>query len=259
MHVAEGRFLQAHRELDRLRAAGLDPSQILSDTYVERTLRITTMYERSLELLRVRIEELANYETKQAMGIKWGFEIREGHLKTVTHCHYPDLDVVRCFAAVQERDLQRPFNNGLEKAELLHEQDNEHDNLWRSWTFSKTLNTKNDNVAIISSMDALDQSPSGSLWSAMYSPSEEAAEALGAVIPEVEEGRVRSEYACVVYSLTPLVRCGAGDRSIGLVLKIYTDIQLPAAAGPVLSVMPGFLAKKMFRKKFEQMPKQFRE
>jgi len=258
-HVTAGRFLQAHRELDRLRSAGLDPSSFLSDAYIERTLRITTMYERSLVLFRGRVEELSTNETNTALGLKWGFEIRDGKLKTVMVCHYHDLDIVRCFAAVQERDLQKPFNSGLEKAEVLNEQEYEYDNLWRSWTFSKTLKTKNDSVAIISSMDCLDQGPTGSLWSAMYSPTEEAAEALGTAIPEVEEGRIRPEYACMVYSLTPLVRCGAGDRSIGLVMKIYTDVQLPAAASGVLALTPNYLLKKLFRPKFEDSQKKFRE
>merc|ERR1712194_790630 len=151
----------------------------------------------------------------------------------LTSCNLPDLDVVRCFAAAQERDLQQPFSKGLEKAEVLHEQ-NAFDNFWRSWTTSKSTNTQNDNVNLISGMDCLDPGNGSSLWSAMYTPSEEASESVNVAIPPVEEGRVRAEYSFMAFAIAPLVRSGAGDRSHGLVLKILVETKLPSAVAAVL-------------------------
>lgn len=251
-----GRFLEAQRELDRLRAAGLVPSEVLGPAPVERTLRIISKYQASLDLLKSRVEDFPVNEANESLNMKWGFELKEGCLRIVTIMLFPDMDVVRCFAAAQERDLQKPFNAGLVRANTLG-QVNAHDNFWRSWTVSKTTNTKGDNVAIISSTDALDE-PLGSLWSAMYTPTPEACDMAKVTIPPTEEGHGRAEYSFMVYSVTPAAPRQSGDRSTGLHMKVLAETALPAVVRAVLSMMPAWALKRVMRSKVEKMPKQFK-
>jgi len=253
-----GKFLEARRELDRLRAASIDPSEILGEVPVERVGRIASKFDISLKMFEARMEDFSVFERNDKIGVKWGFDLQGPILKIIFEVSFAEMDVVRAFAAVQERDLHKPFNAGLESAKT-HGEETPHDSIWQSFTFSKTTNTKGDNLTHISGLDALDEPPLSSLWAGHYNITEEAAAVAGFKVPPPQEGHTRSSYAFTAYSLAPTVPRGGGDRSRGVRMKVLTETKLPAMISSVLSVMPSFVLRRLARSRVEAVPMQFKD
>lgn len=254
----EGRFLDALKEMDRLRAAGIDPSDVLGERPVERVVRITGKYKKSLQMFEAKLEDFSVFENNESIGVKWGIDVQDSYLHLLFEASFPEMDVVRAFAAVQERDLHKPFNSGLLSAATLGEE-TPHDSIWRSFTFSKTFGTKADNLTHISGVDALDEKPLHSLWAGHYNITEETAAAAGMQIPPVEERHERSSYSLTAYSLQPNIPRGGGDRSRGLRMRVLTEYKLSAVQNAGLSIMPSFAIRRLARSRVEKVPVQFKE
>mmetsp|Transcript_84266 Transcript_84266/g.235156 ORF Transcript_84266/g.235156 Transcript_84266/m.235156 type:complete len:398 (-) Transcript_84266:113-1306(-) len=252
--VRVGRYVEAHRELQRLKVAGIDPKDILPAVVVERIERIASKYEYSLGVILAEVRDLQTYEVNPKLRMEWGLELKGGVLHIIYLIEEPDLDIVSSFAALQERDLHLAFNKGLVKVDPMGEQ-TPHDTYWRAFNFSKTTNTKGDNVTLSSAVDALDEPTLNALWFGTYTPSAATAELHGVKIPPPEPDHVRSEYTFQVCTLTPAR--GTGDRTRGFTMKVVVEQELPAVVQGAVYFMPSMFLKRLARSKVEQMPKDF--
>mmetsp|Transcript_10487 Transcript_10487/g.23829 ORF Transcript_10487/g.23829 Transcript_10487/m.23829 type:complete len:465 (-) Transcript_10487:33-1427(-) len=254
--VASGRYVEANRQVQRLKAACLEPSTMLDPTDLERTRRIADMYGKSLGMLKSRVKDLETNEQDRELKVEWGTELKDDVLRLVYGVEEPDLDVVSALAAMAERDMQGAFNRGLVKAEALGDQ-TMHDTFWRAFTFSKTTKVKGDNVTICSMLDALDEVPMAVLWGSYYTPPEEAAKFLGIDIPPCEQDHTRAEDSFTAFMLTPLKR--NGNRCHGFHMKVTSETKLPKVMTAVLSVMPHFVRLRYGRGKVKQTVLDFRQ
>lgn len=256
--VRSGRMLEAHRQVLGLEEAGVNVDDVLDHATVEQVCRIAERYDYSRDMMKTKVSDLQIHEKNESLNLEWGCEVVGDLVRVVYVLNEPDLDIVRSFAAMQERDLQPAFNRGLVSAHPLGDQ-GAHDSLWRAYTISKTTNTKGDNVTFTSGVDALDEDDSSMLWTGQYTPTEAAARLHGVEIPAPEEGHARSEYSFVVCSMEPLVPKGRGDRTKGFRMKMLIEMKLPPVVSVVINVLPSWMIRRIARAKVEQGPRDFYE
>merc|ERR1711924_225089 len=227
---------------------------LLEPVLVERVRRIDDKYHYSLSMFSKPVEELPIHEIDVEQKLEWGIDLKNGVMRSILRIEEPDLDIITAFAGMQERDMHKEFNKGLTDVIPLGEPDS-HDNFWRTFSYSSTTKLQNDNVAVISALDALDEKGS-SLWGAMYTLAETTAAVNGISIPPVEEGHHRSELFHA-WKLSPLRRCR--DATKGFHMSHFIEIKLPAASRYIVDMMPNFMIKGIARSRVLQFPMGFRK
>lgn len=252
--VRLGRFLEARRQLHRMEAEGHDPSQVLDAATLERLARILEKYDSSQSILSTSVFDLPVSEVNEEMHLQWGVEVAGSTLRFIYEIE-EEHDFVRGFVGVQERDLHKVFNKGVLSAEMLGK-NTPNDGLWRSITLSQSTGMKGDNVALVSSIDALDE-PGGHIWACTYSPPEGVEEVGGVPLPPVLEGHHRLPYSFWATTMTPTISRSDG-KIRGYKMKVAVEMELPYMALKIVEMMPRILLRRLARSKMEQSPKDFR-
>lgn len=248
--VAEGRLLDAHRAIQRLEQDHDDAGAILGDDLaVERVERLATLYDSSLSFLARAPEELYDHETEPALNLRWGVEVQGSNLKVLLRVTACDIDATRLFAALLERDLQRPISAGLLEAETLGAE-HANDACWRSISYSKTTWSYSDNVVMLSSLDALDEE-SGCIWLSSYTPDQNTTDVQEIDVPPPRKDHSRSKYVFMAVAARP--------RPEGLEVTMGMDVRLPDLALPIVRSTPGFLLRSMARSRTLQYWKDLRQ
>lgn len=249
--VSMARYIEAFRELEQLESAEIDPWEVLDRKLVERVKRITSHYEYSMVMLKKRVQDLSTHERNRALNLDWGVELINNAFYTVCEVEEPDLDVLRAFVAITERDLHKHWMPGVYDVQILSSAT--HENFCRSFSYVGT-SAQADTITITSAVDALEETPFGFLWASHYTPPESAA-VQGVEIPLCRKGFVRSERIFSAWMITPLRR--GSNRTKGYLLKSIMEVELPGMVLGMTTLMPTFLLNAIARSQVEDISAKF--
>jgi len=197
-----GRWVEAHKELRKLREEGRNVDSALGDAMVERITRIGNRFAESLEEIDERQDDNSwTRECDAKTGLHYSFRLANNTFQVVASENFEGFDALQAFVALCEFDLCGQCCRDITSVECVsHERIN--DSIWRLQRHAQS--GREDNIVQVSTVDALDEQI-GCLWLCAYTPTEEQATSLlGFPLPQPEEGAVRVGLWRIVYVVTPI-------------------------------------------------------
>lgn len=256
--VAALRLHTAHSEIfqEELRkfASGLQDLHNLSDADVGQVHRLLTNHVGLLGPSSVAAND--DWLVHERIdGCEYGARLAEDMFQWFRIVDLPGSDIVKGFAAFLEVDLARAFAEDLICAEPLGVHTSKKDAAWRTIAITTPSSSKEDNIWIYSSMNALAE-PLGALVIFAFTPSKLRLTGVWCP-PDPESGFVRSEFDCAIHYFEPLWIQGVpspfGFRLTQMGVSrpsaaIWSDV---SAAVATQCIKDGTGDSKSFKKKFE--------
>jgi len=242
--AALGRYAAAHRELLDLQKSGGDPEQFLDKAAIERVNRIGATFAGATRLFKMKPDDLKMFEENKKLNLKWGLKLEGAKMIVVSIVDYNDANFLKMACLDLEPDLEDKISED-EIVQELFSQPHAHDVSWRKRMVKSGVGTKSDDILVVSSVDALDESLQA-VCSLKYTLDKSAtADPYGTPIPARDAGHERTPYQMTVTALTPLAI--GGDKMRGVRKFECVEVELPSVVSKILGVMPGFMLKKMCR------------
>lgn len=250
-----GHFADAFRELEALKAQGVNPHNVLDGTQVEQINRIASHYSTSL----VKVQPPDSSFVVETHGLhKGGIRIADGGMEIRIVFDFDDCDMLRAWGALVEADMNLGFGRkdptGADfiQCNELPGVRSAFDTLWHITAVAKAINVRSDNIWHASYANALSDSEP-MLWHAMYNPDADAEEILGVVLPPAEKDVARVGTAWGYYTARP---SPTGKNAFKLVMT--TGCETSPTMFKIMSWLPHFILRRLLRESLENFPSELR-